>query len=561
MASRVQHRRSSVAGNIPDPGDLQVGEISVNFGDRYIYTKNGANAVIKMNGFLPLAQPVDETAGDSYIDPATGKLYAYFELDGDPFDWHEIAPPEDLSIFVKRDGSVPMTGALQLSGTATNNEAIGFNQTSTLISNAVANYVKKDGTVTMTGHLPLVDSSPMNATDAASKGYVDAQVAIATPNLDDYLAKVGGVMTGQITLPGGGTGNQAVTANELAAGFAAHVALPDPHTQYATNAELTTHKNTGNTEHPLVTTSVHGFMSSTDKTRFDTVTVAADADVTAGTDNEKYITPLRLDTFLTPILRVKLTANTTWYVRTDGSDSNDGSANDAGHAFLTIQKAINVISTYDINGFIATIQVADGTYTTPVLIRPMVGLLDESRLLIKGNISNASAVLISTTSDDAVVCPAGAMCTLQYVELRTTTSGVPLIAEYGGTVAIDHVVYGVFAGAAHMLAIYGGTIKAVDDYTAAMTSLKSPSSAPHMLAQYTGRIIATGIVITFTDTGLVLGGVASAAGLGFIDLTGTTYVGSYTGGRGLAITNGVVIAASGLPGNSGGGSGTGGQLT
>jgi hypothetical protein len=39
-----------------------------------------------------------------------------------------------------------------------------------------------------------------------------------------------------------------------------------------------------------------------------------------------------------------LEANKTWYVRTDGSDANDGSANDAAHAFRTIQGAINYIA-------------------------------------------------------------------------------------------------------------------------------------------------------------------------------------------------------------------------
>jgi parallel beta-helix repeat protein len=47
----------------------------------------------------------------------------------------------------------------------------------------------------------------------------------------------------------------------------------------------------------------------------------------------------------------------TYYVRPDGNDSNTGSANTAGSAFLTIQKAVNLTNAGD------TVMVADGDYT------------------------------------------------------------------------------------------------------------------------------------------------------------------------------------------------------
>ncbi len=46
----------------------------------------------------------------------------------------------------------------------------------------------------------------------------------------------------------------------------------------------------------------------------------------------------------------------TYYIRTDGSDSNDGSADDAAHAFLTIGKGTSVATSGD------TINVAAGTF-------------------------------------------------------------------------------------------------------------------------------------------------------------------------------------------------------
>ena len=39
------------------------------------------------------------------------------------------------------------------------------------------------------------------------------------------------------------------------------------------------------------------------------------------------------------LYRQRLMADATFYVRTDGSDSNDGSANDAGHAFGSLSGA------------------------------------------------------------------------------------------------------------------------------------------------------------------------------------------------------------------------------
>lgn len=62
-------------------------------------------------------------------------------------------------------------------------------------------------------------------------------------------------------------------------------------------------------------------------------------------------------------LRTKLTADTTFYVRTDGNDNNSGLANNAGGAWLTLQGAWdNLVKGYDLGGFKATVAIQPGTY-------------------------------------------------------------------------------------------------------------------------------------------------------------------------------------------------------
>lgn len=69
--------------------------------------------------------------------------------------------------------------------------------------------------------------------------------------------------------------------------------------------------------------------------------------------------------------REKQTANTTYYVRTDGSDSNDGLTDSAGGAFLTIQHAVDVIKAYDWGGFFVTVQIGAGTFSETVNINAL----------------------------------------------------------------------------------------------------------------------------------------------------------------------------------------------
>lgn len=72
--------------------------------------------------------------------------------------------------------------------------------------------------------------------------------------------------------------------------------------------------------------------------------------------------------------RLRLTQNTTFYVRTDGSNSNTGLANNAGGAWLTLQGAVdNLMQNWDFNGYTVTINIAAGTYNGDISVVPFVG--------------------------------------------------------------------------------------------------------------------------------------------------------------------------------------------
>lgn len=95
-----------------------------------------------------------------------------------------------------------------------------------------------------------------------------------------------------------------------------------------------------------------------------------------------------------------LESDTNFYVRTDGSDSNSGLANTAGGAWLTLQGAYdNIVNNYNLNGHVATINIADGTYSGRLAMAvPPDGYNGGSAIVeIKGNIGTPSNVVITAS--------------------------------------------------------------------------------------------------------------------------------------------------------------------
>jgi hypothetical protein len=252
-----------------------------------------------------------------------------------------------------------------------------------------------------------------------------------------------------------------------------------------------------------------------------------------------------------------LTANRTYYVRTDGSNSNDGLANTSGGAFLTIQKAVDTIAALDINGYTVTVQVADGTYTTAVTLKSIVGYSAAGCLVIQGNSGTPANVVISTTSASAFTADGIASTwDIKNLKIQTTTSGSCLNAKNNSSLRFGNIDFGASANF-HVNCESMAVVTCISSY--AITA----AASIHLYA-LTGHIKCSGVTVTITGSP-VFGTFAQAVVFSAIVANGNTYTGSATGTRYSATHNSVIHTngggASYFPGDSAGSTGTGGQYT
>lgn len=253
--------------------------------------------------------------------------------------------------------------------------------------------------------------------------------------------------------------------------------------------------------------------------------------------------------------RELLTAARTYYVRTDGSDSNDGLANTSGGAFLTIQKAVDVAAGLDLGTYYVTIQVGAGTRTASVSLKTMVG---SGTLIIVGDESTPSNVIQSTTSASCFTAAEGVIgkFSIRGFKLQTTTSG-RCIDNLSPLAVIGFQACNFGACAAdHIFAFNGAFVQASGNYTI------SGGAGQHMNALACGQIAVQNRTVTLTGTPAFTT-FALCARNSVINANGNTYSGSATGVYYSAILNGVIYVAGGggtyFPGNSAGSTATGGQ--
>jgi hypothetical protein len=258
--------------------------------------------------------------------------------------------------------------------------------------------------------------------------------------------------------------------------------------------------------------------------------------------------------------RPLLTANITYYVRVDGSDSNTGLVDSAGGAFLTIQKAINVLNTLDGGGFAATIQVRTGTFTGAVRFgTPFIGF---SSVQLQGDATTPANVLLSVANANAITVDNGTVVFIRGFKITTTGSAGYAIETFNQSIANinGNMEYGACIQG-HLFAFTNSTINVSVGYT---ISGGSPGgfhlAAPNAVVN--NSLIAFTVTLTGTPAFAVF---AYADRLGLVNWGNVTFSGAATGVRYQAGGNGVIFTNGGganyFPGNAPGiiPAGSGGQ--
>ena len=271
-----------------------------------------------------------------------------------------------------------------------------------------------------------------------------------------------------------------------------------------------------------------------------------------GTPLSRYATP---DTIATRVaaklgLREVLTANRTYYVSTTGSDSNDGLS--AGAPLATLVKAVDLCYSIDPNGYVVTIQLADGNYTAGVAVnRPLVG---GGALYITGNVADPSAVTITTPSD-VIALYNGTRVEAKGLKLKCSGTRSCFFVRQMSTLYLGNIIFDEALTTAHINAAQGSLVNPVADYEIV------GGAAYHLIFDNNAFFDSSSKTYTLTGTPNFSGAFAWFNGGSTYSRYATTWSGAATGKRYNVTYNAVLRggSATDLPGDVAGTTATGGQ--
>jgi hypothetical protein len=255
--------------------------------------------------------------------------------------------------------------------------------------------------------------------------------------------------------------------------------------------------------------------------------------------------------------RETLAANRTYYVRTDGNDANDGLANSAGGAFLTLQKAVNtVLNNVDLGGHDVVIQVGSGTYTSGVSVgAPWVGA---GKVTLQGDTAAPGNVVINSTGH-GVALSDHAVLHLQGFKL-TSSAGSTVNLMAGAILYMDgNMEFGAATAGFHLNVARNSLVVVGADYSI------TGSSVAHWQLGSGSSLICNGRTITLSGTPNFAGAFVNGASLSIAICPACTFTGAATGVRYSTALNSVLYTNGGganyFPGNTAGTAASGGQYS
>lgn len=252
-------------------------------------------------------------------------------------------------------------------------------------------------------------------------------------------------------------------------------------------------------------------------------------------------------------VREKLSAPRTYYVRTDGGDSNDGLSDTAGGAFLTIQKALTVAGNIDLGTHDLTIKIADGTYTGASVGGATIGA---GRVILLGNTASPSSVVLTSSANTLLFAGVG-LYRVQGVKVESTSASAIVSSDYCN-VEVNNVVCGVVGTFGVHLYANGGVLRVVGSYSIS-------AGAWYHARATAGGVFRSELAITTTLVGTPAfsGAFVQALFCGQCVYYAATFSGAATGKRYDATANGVILSNSAgatyYPGNVAGTVSAGGQ--
>jgi hypothetical protein len=217
----------------------------------------------------------------------------------------------------------------------------------------------------------------------------------------------------------------------------------------------------------------------------------------------------------------------------------------------------------DLNGFVLTISVADGTYGQTIFTGPLLGALATTSVLVVGDTATpANAIVTSTAHLGSWLVQNGAMVTVEGFAVSNTGTTGNGFYVYAAFMDYQEIAFGAASQTfSHIASTNGATVQQIGPYTI------SGAVGCHWLTSNAGSIITRAAsAITLVGTPSFASAFACAQYPSFINVqiaTRPSFFGSATGARYLAFLNGIIdtggAGATYFPGNSAGSTSTGGQ--